>query len=76
MDSRVAELLERAFHENQDAIQVLSSGGLHPDAALRLQTSAQLIGQAQGAVDPEIRDRYMRETLSEQVDALNILTSM
>ncbi len=73
---RIENLINRARHENEDAIEVLSGGGLHPNAAIFLQNSSHLIRQAQAATDTELRNRYVREALSGQVDALNHMTLM
>lgn len=73
---RIDDLLERARHENEDAIQVLAGGGLHPDAVVLLQVSSGLIMRAQAAMDAELRNGYTREALSAQVDALNLMTLM
>lgn len=73
---RIDDLINRARHENEDAIEVLSGGGLHPNAAILLRTSSQLIRQAQAATATELRNRYVREALSGQVAALNLMTLM
>ncbi len=46
---RVAVLLERAFHESEDAIQVLTGGGLHPEAVAHLKKARALIADARSA---------------------------
>lgn len=73
---RIDILINRARHENEDAIEVLSGGGLHPKAAILLQTSSQLIRQAQSATKTGLRNRYVREALSGQADALKLMTLM
>ncbi len=59
-------LLDRAFHETEDAHQVLSSGGLHPNAAARLAAAMRLIQQAQSATHSRQRADYIDAAIEKQ----------
>ncbi len=59
-------LLDRAFHETEDAHQVLSSGGLHPNAAARLAAAMRLIQQAQSATHSSQRADYIGTAIEKQ----------
>ncbi len=74
--SQIDALLERALHENDDAIRVLTGGGLHPDAALLLQASSRLIELARTTKEMRRLDRYTREAVAGQLDARMIMTAM
>ena len=57
-------LLDRAFSETEDAAQVLSSGGLHPEATIQLTTAMKLVQQARAAKKRKRRDRYIDDAVS------------
>ena len=57
-------LLDRAFSETEDAVQVLSSGGLHPEATIQLTTAMNLVQQARAAKKRKRRDRYIDDAVS------------
>ncbi len=59
-------LLDRAFAETEDAHQVLTGGGLHPQAAARLATGLDLIRQAISATDEQQRTAYIADAIAEQ----------
>ena len=44
------ELLERAIHETEDGIMVLTAAGLHPDAVAHLEEARRLIKKAVGSL--------------------------
>ena len=67
-------LLERAFHETEDASQVLISGGLHPESSRRLQEALKLIRRAQDATRTAQRDRYIDDAVSEHAAARDVLS--
>lgn len=75
-NATIDTLLERALHDTDDAIQVLTGGGLHPEAAFRLEAAAQLIRRAKTTTNPRLRARYVRAAIAEQDDARNHLTVM
>ena len=57
-------LLDRAFSETEDAVQVLSGGGLHPEATIQLTTAMNLVQQARAAKKRKRRDRYIDDAVS------------
>jgi mono/diheme cytochrome c family protein len=59
-------LLDRAIHETEDAHQVLTGGGLHPDAAAQLATAIDLIRQARSTTDGRRRAAYIADAVAEQ----------
>jgi len=69
-------LFDRALHDTDDASQVLTGGGLHPEAAARLEEAANLIRQAKSTTDLELRARYASDAISEQRAARNNLSSL
>lgn len=75
-NAAIDTLLERALHDAEDAIQVLTGGGLHPEAASRLEAAAQSIRRAKTTTKPRLRARYVRDAMAEQNDARNHLTVM
>lgn len=75
-DSRIAALLERALHENDDAVQVLNGGGLHADATLHLVAADLLIEQARSAPSKRERDRQVRDAVAKQLDAWQLISLM
>jgi mono/diheme cytochrome c family protein len=58
------QLLERAIDETEDSIQVLSCGGLHPDAVFHLQKARDLTEKAKRRVF--FKKRYTEEAIEEQ----------
>ena len=68
-------LFDRARHDTDDASQVLTGGGLHPEAAARLEAAANFIRQAKSTTDLELRARYVSDAISEQRAARNNLSS-
>ena len=79
MDASIAptdSLFDRALHDTDDASQVLTGGGLHPEAAARLEEAANLIRQAKSTTDLELRARYASDAISEQRAARNNLSSL
>ena len=75
-NAAIDTLLERALHDTDDAIQVLTGGGLHPEAATRLEAAAQLIRRAKTTRKRRLRTRYVRAAMAAQNDARNHLTVM
>ncbi len=73
-NASIDALFDRAHHDTDDAIQVLTGGGLHPDAAARLEAALDLIRQARSATDPELRARYTSDAITEQTRAQNHLS--
>ena len=71
----VGALLERAHSETEDAVQVLSGGGLHPSAVGSLESAADSIRLAMDADDSEIRNRYIADARSEQITARDDIIS-
>jgi len=65
----IDSLFDRALHETDDAIQVLTGGGLHPAAAARLESALDLIRQAKSTTDPVLRTQYTNDAISEQRSA-------
>ena len=59
-------LLDRAFHETEDAHQVLTGGGLHPDAAARLAAAMTFIQRAQSATKDSQRADYISGAIEKQ----------
>ena len=57
-------LLDRAFSETEDAVGVLSGGGLHPEATIQLTTALNLVQQARAAKKRKRRDRYIDDAVS------------
>ena len=67
-------LLERAFHETEDAYQVLVGGDLHSESSRRLQAALELIRRAQSATSSARRDDYINDAVSEQTAARDMLS--
>ncbi len=65
---RAAVLLERAAAENEDAAQVLSGGGLHPDAVLVLRDAQEHIAEALESSGTRRRN-YAGRAIRSQRDA-------
>lgn len=61
--------LARAASETDDAILVLSGGGLHPVAVSHLEAAAALIDMVRNTAEASDRDRYLAEAIQEQVNA-------
>ncbi len=59
-------LLERAIAEVEDAVQVLSGGGLHPGAVIELEAAIDRLQKAQATRDIRRRKRFGSEALSYQ----------
>lgn len=74
--SRVDSLLLRALHENEDAAQVLSGGGLHADAVIHLRSAERSIEQARSAATDSDRQRYAREAVAQQLEAWKLISLM
>jgi len=71
-----AKLLDRARHENEDAILVLAGGGLHSEAVLLLQSSASWIEKALAATDKHLRDQHAQSAAADQVSARENMVGM
>ena len=67
-------LLDRAFSETDDALQVLSGGGLHPEATAHLTAALELIQQARSASKSKDRNQYVKDAISAHIDARNNLS--
>ena len=67
-------LLERAYHETDDALQVLRGGGLHPEAVANLDACLDLIQKAQSASKSKLRFRYARDAIAALKKSRNNLT--
>ena len=67
-------LLDRAIHEAGDGTQVLSGGGLHPNAAASLDAAAELIRNAQSANQPDRRNEYIADATAALRTARNMLS--
>ena len=67
-------LLDRAFHETEDANQVLTGGGLHPIAASRLVVALASIRSAQSAKVRSRRNNYIADAIAELNTARSILS--
>ena len=67
-------LLDRAFHETEDAHQVLGGGGLHPNAAARLRAASDSIRRAQSATFRSSRNRYIADANSDLNEAQELLS--
>ncbi|MGI9234825.1 MAG: hypothetical protein ACR2RD_14420 [Woeseiaceae bacterium] len=70
----VDTLLDRAFHETEDAHQVLAGGALHPEAAAHLATALDLLQQARSAIDEDQRAAYIADAVAKQVAARRTLS--
>ena len=70
----IGALFDRAIHDTEDAIQVLTGGGLHPESAAQLQVALDLIRQARSATDPKLRARYTSDAITEQTSARSHLS--
>lgn len=57
-------LLARALSESDDAHQVLTGGGLHPQSAADLAAASNLIRQAQSTTDSNARSRYIADAVA------------
>ena len=68
-------LLERAHSEAEDAVLVLSGGGLHPAAVGALESAADLIRLAMDVDDAELRNRYIADARAEQNKARDDIVS-
>ncbi len=62
-------LFDRAISDTEDAIQVLTGGGLHPEAAAQLHVALDLIRQARSATNPELRARYANDAIAAETSA-------
>ena len=62
-------LFDRAIRDTEDAIQVLTGGGLHPEAAAQLHVALDLIRQARSATNPELRARYANDAIAAETSA-------
>jgi hypothetical protein len=69
-------LLDRALHETEDAHQVLTGGGLHPDAAARLAAAMTFIQQAQSVTDDHQRADYISGAIKKQQAARRDLSEI
>ncbi len=67
-------LFDRAISDTEDAIQVLTGGGLHPEAAAQLHVALDLIRQARSATNPELRARYANDAIAAETSARNHLS--
>lgn len=67
-------LLDPAFHETEDANQVLTGGGLHPIAASRLSVALDSIRSAQSAKVQRRRNNYIADAITELNKARNFLS--
>ena len=67
-------LLERAFHETEDAYQVLVGAGLHPESSNQLQVALQLIRRAQKATSTTQRNRYINDAVLVHASARDVLS--
>ena len=67
-------LLDRALHETEDAIEVLSGGGIHADATNDLRTAHDLIQQAIDTRSSNRRAGYVSDAIAEQAQARNKLS--
>ena len=63
---QASNLLDRAFSETEDAVQVLGGGGLHAKTTIQLTKTLSFIGQARQATKRKHRDRYISEAVSLQ----------
>lgn len=59
-------LLDRALSETEDAHQVLTGGGLHPEAAAHLATALDLIELVKSTPDEQQRTAYIADAVAEQ----------
>ncbi len=73
--TRFRALTDRALSETEDAIQVLSGGGLHPVAVSRLKAAARLIEMAGITANPTLRRRYLGDAVAEQLEARADMTA-
>lgn len=62
-------LLERAFHEIEDGIQVLSGGGLHPDAIAQLEAAIGKVQEARDSMSMNRRKSLGRDAIARQENA-------
>ncbi len=62
-------LFDRAIRDTEDAIQVLTGGGLHPEAAAQLHVALDLIRQARSATNPKLRARYANDAIAAETSA-------
>jgi mono/diheme cytochrome c family protein len=67
-------LLDRAFHETEDANQVLRGGGLHPNTAARLSAASDSIRRAQSASFRSSRNNYIDDAISNLNNARELLS--
>lgn len=67
-------LLDRALHETGDAIQVLSSGGLHPAAVAHLEQAYDLIRRALDTHSTRLRKGYAGDAIAAATQARNELS--
>ena len=65
----IGDLLDRAYSETEDAVQVLSGGGLHAPSTIQLQIALDKIQQARDSAFSGRRNRYISDAISIQVDS-------
>ena len=65
-DPRVADnaKLDRALSEVEDAIQVLTAGGLHPNTTIELVSTFKLIEQARDTIQAKARSQYIKDAIA------------
>lgn len=67
-------LLVRALHDTEDAIQVLTGGGLHPQAVDQLQSAHDLIRRALDTGSTRRREDYVGDAIAAETQARAGLT--
>lgn len=60
-------LLDRALHDTEDAIQVLSAGGLHPQSVQHLQRAYDLIRRALDTGSTRRRHDYVGDAITAEI---------
>jgi mono/diheme cytochrome c family protein len=67
--SNIEPLIDRAHSETQDALQVLQSGGLHPQALIDLEDALDFIDQVKLASKPRQRNQLAEKAIAAQSKA-------
>ncbi len=68
-DESIARAFARSAADIDDAIMVLSGGGIHPQAIEHLEDAAIAIGRAESAASTSQRNRYLNEANAAQARA-------
>ena len=67
-------LLDQAYHETDDALQVLRGGGLHFGAVANLEVALKLIQKAESASKAKYRNQFAKDAIAAHMKSRNNLS--